>query len=292
MKKWIPHIFLVLITACSGQTYCPVTSDCPFDFAKPTKPLDFWTIYGFQANEQAQVSTSSHFTVSGNLGTLKTVAASAISIGSYVGGGTGHKAIMHVPQFNTWKLSDITSVSVTYKTITSSGGNIPYFNLSVDLDCTNDEDLNTLTLTQLRSRRRIIVMHTLNATATSPDSDGFTTYTATPTTSAWAIVGSPQLGLTLNPVTYGPLNTFDYATHPNACILNAPSGDGGLPRETSDTYCVTGAALPGTHLSKCSKYHTGVFINVGDSTNTGAYEFQFKSIKINNSIVIFSEARP
>lgn len=280
------------MTACSGLTYCPVTGECPYELNKPAAPLDFWTIYKFQADAQSQVSSSSQFTISGNIGTLKTVPAAAIPAGSYVGGGTGHKAIMHIPQFDKWKLSDITTVSISYKTIVSSGGNIPYFNLSIDLDCNNDEDLNALTLTQLRARRRIIVMHTLNATTSAADGDGFVTYTAVPTTSAWAIVGSPQLGLTLNPVTYGPLNTFDYATYPNACILNAPSGDGGLPRDTSDAYCVTGAGLPSTHLSKCSKYHTGIFVNVGDSTNTAAYEFQFKSVSINNRTVIFSESRP
>ena len=288
--KYVFSLLIALLLNCTGQTYDCFVHEC-FDLRQKQteRVLDPWIIYKFQAQEQTQVSSNSFFTISGKIATLKTTASSAKPIGSFVGGGNGNKAIIQIHQFNGLKLSDVASVSIVYKTITQSGGNIPYFNFSIDVDSANDEDYNTLTISQLRTRRRIIVMHTLSSAQSGPDADGFTTYTSTPSTSAWAIVGTPLLGLNQNPISYGPLNTFDYATYPNAIVLNDRSADGGLPRDLSDPYCVTGAGLPGTHLSKCGKYHTGVFINVGDSTNLTDYEFQIKSVTINSNTVTFSD---
>ena len=251
-------ILLSLLIGCTGQTYeCFTEKRCDFDFKKTETSvyIDPYIITKSIAEGQPQLNSNIIQTVNTTLGVLQidTLASPPNAVGAFVGGGTGNKAILQLNQFNALKLSDINYIDVEYKMIISGGGNVPYLNLVVDLDCIFDEDVNVLTLTQLRARRRIIVWHSLFSGTTTATDNGFTLYSSTSAQNGFAIVGTPQLGMSANPTTYQTLNQFDYATYPNACIVNGVNGDGGLPRNMLNPVCVTGAALPGTASADCGK---------------------------------------
>lgn len=288
-------IILIFILNCAGQTYDCVlenSSRCQYDFKKMTVSsyIDPYIITKAIAESQYQINSNITQTVNTVLGAMEITTAASVPnpVGSFVGGGTGNKAILQLTQFHGMKLSDITYVDIEYQTVITGGGNIPYLNFAVDLDCIFDEDVNTLTLAQLRARRRIIVWHSLFAGSTVPVGSG-NLYSSTSAQTGFAIVGAPQLGMSANPTTYQTLNQFDYATYPNACIVNGVNGDGGLPRNKSNPVCVTGAALPGTATADCGLSMAGIFVNIGDSSNTSLYSVQIKKITIKDKTISFKE---
>lgn len=202
-------------------------------------------------------------------------------IGAYVGGGRGNKGILEVGGFDGLKLSDMGSVELDAKFGSGTAGNF-YMNFLVDLDCVKNEDLNVLTIADIRINRRIIVWI---PGAGSLQPDGYTRYSVTPTDSAWLIVGSPTLSMGQNPS--GPATALGLSGFPNACIVDGVSADGGLPRNTSNAACVTGAALPTTASAACGAPHKGALVLIGDSNNTAAKEYLVKRIKIQDRVVTF-----
>lgn len=299
MKRIFILYILSFLTKCTGQTYVCFTENppvqCYFNSNSSVNTtnayIDPYIITKAIAEGQPQINSNITQTVNATLGVMEiTTAASPLNpVGSFVGGGRGNKAILQLSQFNTLKLSDLNYVAIEYKTVIAGGGNIPYLNFAVDLDCIFDEDLNTLNLTQLRSRRRIIVWHSLFAATTSTDANGFTKYESTAAQNGFAIVGTPLLGMSSNPSSYQTLSQFDFTTYPNACIFNGVNGDGGLPRNTSNGACNTGAALPGTASADCGKNMSGIFVNIGDSMNTSLYSVQIRNIWIQDKIISFRE---
>lgn len=294
--KLLVSLLFFFILHCSGQTYQCFTSDapeCQYKLKTETTStyIDPYIITKAIAEGQPQINSNITQTVNSLLGVMEitTTASPANAVGSFVGGGVGNKAILQLTQFNTMKLSDINYVDIEYQTIISGGGNVPYLNFVIDLDCIFDEDVNTLTLAQLRARRRILVWHSLFAGNAVSTSGGFTLYSSTTAQNGFAIVGAPQLGMSSNPVSYQTLDQFDYATYPNACIVNGVNGDGGLPRNLSNPVCVTGAGLPGTASADCGKNMSGIFINIGDSGNLANYSVQIKKITIKDKTVSFRE---
>lgn len=291
MKKYL--LIALLILRCVGQTYVcfsdPIPESCKFDIR--SQYIDPYIITRSIAEGQPQMNSNITQTVNTTLGVLEvtTTASPPNAVGSFVGGGTGNKGILQLNQFNAIKLSDINYVGIEYKTIVAGGGNVPYLNLVVDLDCIFDEDVSVLTLTQLRARRRIIVWHSLFAGSNSTDAGGFTKYESYSNQNGFAIVGAPQLGMSANPSSYQTLNQFDFATYPNACIINGVNGDGGLPRNLSNASCVTGTGLPGTASADCGKNMSGIFVNVGDSMNTVDYSVQIRNIWIKDKVISFRE---
>lgn len=287
-------ITLLFCISCTGQTYeCFIDNppkSCEFDLKK-TNYIDPYIITKEIAENQSQINSNIIQTVNTTLGVLQITTNPSLpnSVGSFVGGGTGNKAILQLNQFNTLKLSEINYVSIEYKTIISGGGNVPYLNFTIDLDCIFDEDVSVLTLAQLRARRRILVWHSLFAGVTTNTVDGFIKYESNSNQNGFAIVGTPQLGMSANPVSYQTLNQFDFATYPNACIVNGVNGDGGLPRNLNNPVCITGAGLPGTASADCGKNMSGIFINVGDSMNVSNYSVQIKNIWIKDKTISFRE---
>jgi len=296
MQKWF--LILLLLFNCAGQTYnCFISSssECQFDLKtnnlNSNSAIDPYVITRSIAEGQFQINSNITMTVNSVLGVVEiTTAASSLNpIGSFVGGGRGNKAILQLNQFNRLKLSELNYIGIEYKTIIASGGNVPYLNLVIDLDCVFDEDVNALTLNELRARRRIIVWHSLFAGSNSTDVNGFTKYESYSNQNGFAIVGAPQLGMSANPSNYQTLNQFDFTTYPDACIINGVNGDGGLPRNVSNPVCNTGASLAGTVTADCGKNMNGIFVNVGDSMNTSNYSVQIKNIWIKDKKISFRE---
>lgn len=294
--KYVLLILIFILFSCSGNTYqCFVDSPpkiCNYDLKNNSNnSIDPYIITKEIAESQPQINSNITQTVNTTLGVMEiTTAASPLNpIGSFVGGGRGNKAILQLNQFNGLKLSELNYVGIEYKTIIAGGGNIPYLNFVVDLDCALDEDVNVLNLTQLRARRRVIVWHSLFAGSNSTDINGFTKYESYSNQNGFAIVGTPQLGMSANPSSYQTLNQFDFTTYPDACIVNGVNGDGGLPRNTSNPVCNTGAALAGTVTADCGKSMAGIFVNIGDSMNTANYSVQIRNIWIKDKKISFRD---
>ncbi len=202
-------------------------------------------------------------------------------VGAFVGGGRGNKGILELAGFDGLKLSDVGAVELDAKLVSGSVGNF-YMNFLVDLDCVKNEDLNTMTIADLRVNRRIIVWIPGAGTA---QPDGYTRYSVTATDSAWLIVGSPTYGMGQNPS--GPATVLGLAGYPNACIIDGVSVDGGLPRNTSIPACVTGAALPTTASAACGMPHKGALVLLGDSNSLEQKEWLVKRLKIKERVVLF-----
>jgi hypothetical protein len=163
-----------------------------------------------------------------------------------------------------------------------------YMNFVVDLDCNLSEDLNTTDIATLRANRRVIIWNP--PAAGSPVSNGYTRYFGTSGSSQWNIVGAPGLGLPTNVQPSGPLPTGGLTGFPNACIVDAVSADGGLPRNTTidpPTYN-TGAALAGTVASKCGASTAGALVLLGDSNNLLQREMNVRQVRIQNRLVTFN----
>lgn len=288
--KWLLFLFLI---NCSGQTYECFVNECKFDLKQTNVDIyiDPYIITKSIAESQPQMNSNITQTVNSVLGVLQitTTASPPNAVGSFVGGGIGNKAILQLNQFNNLKLSDINYVDVEYKINFAGGGNTPYLNFVIDLDCIFDEDLNVLTLAQLRLRRRVIVWHSLFAGNTTATDNGFNLYSSTNVQNGFAIVGAPQLGMSANPSSYQTLNQFDFTTYPNACIINGVNGDGGLPRNLSNPVCITGSGLPGTASADCGKSMAGIFLNMGDSSNTVNYDIYIRKITIKDKVISFRE---
>lgn len=299
MKRIFILFLITFLSNCTGQTYVCFTQNPPANCYFNTNMslntsntvIDPYIITKAIAESQPQINSNIIQTVNTTLGVMEitTISSPPNPIGSFVGGGTGNKAILQLNQFNTIKLSEINYVAIEYKTIIAAGGNVPYLNFVIDLDCIFDEDVSALTLTQIRARRRVVVWHSLFSGTNLTDANGFTKYESTSNQNGFAIVGAPQLGMSPNPSSYQTLSQFDFITYPNACIVNGVNGDGGLPRNTTNGTCNTGAGLPGTASADCGKNMSGIFVNIGDSTNTALYSVQIKNIWIKDKVISFRE---
>ncbi len=212
---------------------------------------------------------------------ISTPATSLQTTGTFVGGGRGNKAIAQLDGFGGLKLADLAGVELDAKLVTGGTGNF-YMNFLVDLDCVKNEDVNTMTIADIRANRRVIVWIP-GAGVLQPD--GYTRYNVAPTDAQWLIVGSPTLGMGANPS--GPATALGLTGFPNACIVDGVSADGGLPRNLNQPACVTGAALPTTASAACGVGHKGALILLGDSNNTAAKSYNIKRVKIKERVIVF-----
>ncbi len=212
---------------------------------------------------------------------ISTLATAANPAGRFVGGGTGNKAIVGLDGFDGLKLSDLASVTLDAKAVIGGTSNF-YMNFLVDPDCVKNEDVNTMTIADIRTNRRIIVWIPSGG-AVQPD--GYNRYNVSPTDAQWLIVGSPTLGVGPNPG--GPATALSLTGFPNACIVDGISADGGLPRNTSSPACVTAAGLPTTASASCGLAHKGALILLGDSNNLTAKTYNVKRVKIKDREIVF-----
>ena len=214
---------------------------------------------------------------------ISTPVALASVAGAYVGGGTGNKAIVQLGGFDGLKVSDLSGVEIDAKAIAGGLSNF-YMNFLIDLDCVKDEVAASLTIGQMRDRRRIIVWQPV-AGVVQPD--GYTRYSATAASNEWGMVaggGRPTYGMQPHTGPFGPLGITG---NPNACIVDGISADGGLLRDRGVAGCATAAGLAESDSAACGQAHKGALVLLGDSGNTTVKSFNVKRVKIKDREIVF-----
>lgn len=209
-------------------------------------------------------------------------------VGAFVGGGKGNKAVLQLPGLAGTKLADFKSMSMDVKGPTTAGGkNIyAYVNLTVDLQCDGTPLPANATLEQVRAKRRILIydpyVHYVQHGTPPLNDSAFTTMNFDFITPGWRIsAGIPVGGVAVNPNYHGDetLESFDFATYPNACIVDGITGDAGVFRDKTVDGCDTGAALDSTKPATCGKPYSGVTVILGDSNTIAAASWQVKNIR-------------
>lgn len=210
--------------------------------------------------------------------------------GAFVGGGTGNKAVLQLPGLAGTKLAAFKSMSMDVKGPTRVGSlNVyTYVNFTVDLQCDGSPLPANATLADVRAKRRIVIydpyVKYVQQASTPLSDSAFGTVSLDFATPGWRVsAGSPVgSGVAINPnyVGHETLETFDFATYPNACIVDGVTGDGGMFREAAaDPACNTPSGLPGTAPASCGKPYSGVTIILGDSGTNVAASWQVKNIR-------------
>ena len=225
-------------------------------------------------------------TVTAGVLTMKTVSQGGNAIGAFVGGGTGNKAVLQLAGLQGTKLSQIKRIEFETRYLGGNRNLGPYLSLLVDLRCNLSPPSSGATLADMRAQRRTIGFSPSAAglyTEGFYASTAFSTITVTHTTPGWYITGTPTLGMVPNTQTVdlGTLDAFDFATYPDACIVDGVSGDAGLARDATFPACATTAALAATDPAYCAKPHAGVLFSVSDSSSTAAREWEIRRVKVN-----------
>lgn len=202
---------------------------------------------------------------------LTTIATPQSPIGAFVGGGRGNKVLAGMPDYHRFALSQLESIAFESKNVSASG--YMYLNLIVDLDCQLNESASA-TIADLRANRKVLVVNTF--TETAKDS-GYTSYAIAKGDAHWLQVGGGALPAN---EPGAPLSAF-LSSHPNACIVNSTSADGGLPREVG-TGCQTGAALATTAPGYCGRAVSGILFILGDSTTLTQNNWKLRKVTVNN----------
>ncbi len=225
---------------------------------------------------------ASTLSVADGLLTMAAPATAAQPIGAFVGGGTGNKAVLQFSGLNGMKLADLKSIEIVAQHLSGNTNLGPYFNFIVDLQC--NTALPGATIGDLRTRRVIGFSPGVASLYTADFSTGMRTLSITDKTPGWFIVGTPLLGVPApNSNNGNPLagvDGFDFATYPNACIVDGPSGDAGLFRERTAAGCDTGAALTTADPARCAKSHAGAILVMGDSVSVAARQWKLQSVSI------------
>jgi hypothetical protein len=220
----------------------------------------------------------------------------ASPVGAFVGGGTGSKAVLQLPGLSGTRLKDFKSMSMAVEgnPFAAQTRNIyPYVNFLVDLQCDGTPLAANATLADVRARRRMVIYDPFVQyvqTASAPlNGTSFTTVTFDFSTPGWRISSGAAVGtVAVNPNYVGneTFEGFDFQTYPNACIVDAVSGDAGMFRDASaDPACNTTSALPATAPATCGKSHAGAMILVGDSATDVPANWLVKSIRIETQSV-------
>ncbi len=230
---------------------------------------------------------------------MRTAAAGPSAIGAYVGSGAGNKAVLQLPGLAGMKLKDLREVSVELKPLTPFDLPNPYvsLNLMVDLHCDRAPLPANATLADARARHRLLTFDAyyrfIQDQPTFFSNAQFSAMTFTPATGGWRISAGAVAGndTGVEEVDHGSqftLEGFDYATYPDACIVDGVSGDGGLFRDkAADPACDTGASLADTAPATCGKAHAGAFLFLGSSGNTTAGDWQIRKVRVNDRSFTF-----
>lgn len=215
---------------------------------------------------------------------ISTPVASASAVGAFVGGGTGNKAIVQLDGFDGLKVSELSAVEIDAKIIAGGLSNF-YMNFLIDLDCVKDEVASSLTIGQMRDRRRIIVWQP-SAGVVQPD--GYTRFSATAASNEWGMVaGGGRSTYGMQPHFGSPYGPLGITGNPNACIVDAISADGGLLRDRSVAGCATAAGLAESDSGACGQAHKGALVLLGDSGNTTVKSLNIKRVKIKDREIVF-----
>jgi hypothetical protein len=239
-------------------------------FAPYVGPI-YWPLSSLQ-NQSVNNATA---TYSNGLISIAGLSNTTVPVGSFVGGGTGHKPILGVPGFHQLKLSNLKSIS--YESKLNSGVLPLYLNLQIDLDCNLNEDITTALISDIRLNRKIIVVNLFTAT---PVDSGYTEYKVQDSDSMWSIVGGPIGGLPAHTSGTGAALTTFLITYPNVCVIDGTVTDGGLKRNASNLTCVTGAGLPTSAPAYCGATHSGILVLAGGSTSIDLYQHDLRRVII------------
>lgn len=245
----------------------------------------------FKAAELAAIPQLNRASISASGDELSmTLGAGANAVGSFVGGGNGNKAVLQLPGLAGTKLIDFKDMAMDVKGATTSGGRnvYAYVNFTVDLTCDGSPLAANATLADVRKKRRIVIYDPFakfvqqdNAISDS----AFSTVKFSRATPGWRVsAGTPVgSGVALNPdyIGHETLTGFDFATYPNACIVDGVTGDGGMYRDKSDAQCDTTAALAGDKPAACGKPYSGAIVVLGDSGTVVASDWKVKKIRFN-----------
>lgn len=216
------------------------------------------------------------------------LAAGTHPVGAFVGGGKGNKAVLQLPGFHGMKLSEFKNMSMDVKGPPSVGGKnvYAYVNIVVDLQCNLAPLPANATLADVNARRRILIYdpyYTYVQQSPQFNDSTFTTVSFDFTSAGWRANPGASLGdgFAVTP-SYNGSETFAgfEAAHPDACIVDASAGDGGMFRDlATDEDCDTGAALAPTAPAACGKAHSGVTVILGDSGTDFAVQWKVKNIR-------------
>jgi hypothetical protein len=215
-----------------------------------------------------------------------TLQAGSNAIGAFVGGGTGNKAVVQLPGLDRMKLSDFHSMAINLQGDVAVGKPYVSLNLTIDLQCSTEADSDSATLADLAARRRILTFDTYyQFIAPTPliDTDSYSEMVITPATKGWRVSGGTPIGTVAITPNYSGSETltgFDYDTYPDACIVDGPTGDNGMFRNTQDSDCTTGAALATQTPAKCAVDYRGAVLALGSSTETQVSNWLVKDVKV------------
>lgn len=223
------------------------------------------------------------------------VLAGTNPVGAFVGGGNGNKAVLQLPGLAGTKLADFRSMTLDVKGPPRVGGKnvYVYVNMLVDLQCDGTPLPANATLADVRAKRRLLIYDPYHKyVQQNPlfNESAFTTMDIRLNSPGWRITAGTSVGtgVAINPnyVGHETLEGFDFATYPNACIVDAASGDGGLFRNAgADPACNTTAALSATAPAACGKAHSGVTVILGDSNTDFAASWKVKNIRFEANTV-------
>ncbi len=224
-----------------------------------------------------------------------TLPEAANAVGAFIGGGNGNKAVLQLPGFHGMKLRDFKNMSLDVKGPPKVGGKnvYAYVNIVVDLQC----DLSPLpanaTLADVRARRRILIYDPyytyVQQSPTQFNESTYTTMSFDFTSPGWRANPGAALGtgFAVTP-SYSGSETFTgfEAAYPDACIVDASAGDGGMFRDRgADAACATSSGLSETAPAACGKAHSGVTVILGDSNTTFATQWKVKNIRFEGANV-------
>jgi hypothetical protein len=216
-------------------------------------------------------------------------------VGSYVGGGNGNKAILQLPGLDGMKLIDFKDMTLDLKGVSgypNAGYSYVYVNFLVDLNCDGSPLPANPTLNDLRVKRRIVIYDPfftfIQQNPSAISATEFSKVNFSRETGGWRISAGTSVGagVAIGQGYQGneTLQGFDFAAYPNACIVNAASGDGGMFRDTAaDPACATVAGLAASAPAACGKSHSGAVVVLGDSGTTKENEWQVKKVRLNVS---------
>ena len=211
--------------------------------------------------------------------------------GTYVGGGAGNKAILQLPGLNGMKLSEFKGMTLELQADNTATGANPdrahvFLNLVIDLHCDAAPLPLNATLAQARARHRTLIFDpawTFMRQTPLISASSFSTISFSPATEGWRASSGTSLGdgVDTGNITEGKgtLTGFNFATYPNACIVEGISGDAGMYRDTQNPVCVTDAALTDSDPALCGLPHGGASIGLGGSSITEAMTWQIKSVQ-------------
>jgi len=213
-----------------------------------------------------------------------TLTGGSAPVGGYVGGGTGNKAVLQLPGMAGTKLKDFRDMTLVME---SAGGSyVPYVNFFVDLHCDPSPLAQNATVADVQKRRRVVIYdpwHQFVEIGPGIPSTAYTPVTFDFTTPGWRVSAGDPLGSNLAVTDYTGTKTlqgFDFATYPDACIVDGISDDNGMFRDaTADPQCAAASALPGTAPAACGKPHSGAIVVLGGSSNLDPAAYKLRKIR-------------